>query len=105
MANFHATSFRRVFDVVAAKSYTLDPASLVDGAGSSNTTTLAGATFGDFVLVAAPYDLQGITVTAYVSAADTVTVRIQNESAGTVDLASGTWKILVLRVSPGFFVA
>lgn len=34
--------------------------------------------------------LQGIIVTAYVSAADTVSVRFQNESGGTLDLGSGT---------------
>jgi hypothetical protein len=34
---------------------------------------------------------------AYVSAADTVKVRITNHSAGTVDGASGTWTYCILR--------
>jgi hypothetical protein len=78
-------------------SATLDPASLVDGAGTTLTIAVTGAALGDFALVAPPYDLQGITVTAYVSAAGTVSVRIQNESGGTVDLASGTWRAQVIR--------
>lgn len=78
-------------------SATIDPASLIDAAGATATITVTGAKLGDFVMIAAPYDLQGLTVTPYVSAANTVTVRIQNESGGTVDLASGTWKALVLR--------
>ena len=45
----------------------------------------------------APYDLQDIVVTGYVQAADTVEIRVQNESGSTVDLASGTWKLLVLH--------
>ena len=40
----------------------------------------------------------GVTVTGYVSAADTVTLRLQNESAGTVDLASTTIKLVVARL-------
>jgi hypothetical protein len=49
------------------------------------------------VKVAAPYDLQGITATAYVSAADTVNIRIQNETTGVIDLVSGTWLVKVDR--------
>jgi hypothetical protein len=52
---------------------------------------------GDFVLVSAPYDLQGITCNGYVSAANAVKIRIQNETGGTIDLASGTWKAKVLK--------
>lgn len=76
---------------------TLDPASLVDGAGATSQVTVTGAALGDYVLVAAPYDLQDLTVTGYVQAANTVEIRIQNESGATVDLASGTWKVKVLK--------
>jgi len=75
-----------------------NPGNLVDGAGeTSSGITVTGAAFGDFVLVAAPYDLQGITVTGYVSASDTVKIRAQNETGGAIDLASGTWLVRVLR--------
>lgn len=75
---------------------TLNPSSLIDAAGETLTITVTGAKLGDFALVSAPYDLSGISVTAYVSAADTVAVRIQNESGGTLDLASGVWRALVI---------
>jgi len=48
-------------------------------------------------MAAAPYDLQGITATAYVSASDTVKIRLQNESGGAIDLASGTWTVRVRK--------
>ncbi|MGE5631380.1 MAG: glycosyl hydrolase family 28-related protein [Caulobacteraceae bacterium] len=79
-------------------SATLDPTSLVDGAGVTLTIFIAGALLGDVAQVSAPYDLQGISVTAYVSAVNTVSIRIQNESGATVDLASGTWKVKVTRI-------
>lgn len=76
---------------------TWNPGNLVDGAGeTSSAITVTGAALGDFVQVAAPYDLQGITATAYVSAADSVKIRIQNETGGAIDLASGTWKVKVI---------
>jgi hypothetical protein len=42
-------------------------------------------------------DLQGITMTAWVSAANTVSVRFQNETGGVLDLASGTIKVRVRK--------
>lgn len=76
---------------VLAGSATYDPPNLVDGAGATTTVTVTGAALGDLVeCVSFSLDLQGITVTGYVSAANTVSVRFQNESGGTLDLGSGT---------------
>jgi len=75
-----------------------NPGNLADGAGeTSSGITVTGAAFGDYVMAAAPYDLQGITATAYVSASDTVKIRLQNESGGAIDLASGTWTVRVRK--------
>lgn len=76
-----------------------NPGSLSDGAGeTSSGITVTGATLGtDFVLVSAPYDLQDCTITGYVQATDTVEIRIQNESTGTINFASGTWRVAVFR--------
>lgn len=85
---------------VGEASFTFDPGNLIDAAGETKADiAVAGAAFGDFVLVAAPYTLAGITVTGYVHAANTIGVRVQNESGGVIDLASGTWKVLVFRTS------
>ncbi|RWX71885.1 glycosyl hydrolase family 28-related protein [Mesorhizobium sp. M2A.F.Ca.ET.039.01.1.1] len=76
---------------------TFDPASLADGAGATTTVTVAGAALGDAAVASFSLDTQGITITAWVSAANTVSVRFQNESGGTLDIASGTLKATVFR--------
>lgn len=75
---------------LASGSATYDPPSLVDGAGTTTTVTVTGAALGNLAAASFSLDLQGITLTAYVSAANTVAVRFQNESGGTLDLSSGT---------------
>ena len=76
-----------------------DPPSLADGAGTTTTVTVTGAVLGDFVRgLSFTRDLQGITLTGYVSAADTVSVRFQNETGGAIDLASGTLSVRVGKV-------
>jgi polygalacturonase len=71
-------------------SATYDPANLVDGTGVTTTVTCTGATLGMQVDASFSLNLQGITMTAYVSSNDTVSVRFQNETGGPIDLGSGT---------------
>lgn len=78
-------------------SATFNPASLADAAGETTTVTVTGAVLGDYAEASFSLDLQGITVTAWVSAADTVSVRFQNETGGVLDLASGTLRARVRR--------
>ncbi|HBM91008.1 MAG TPA: hypothetical protein DD400_03915, partial [Rhodospirillaceae bacterium] len=79
-------------------SVSWDPASIATGSGlSSSTITATGAAFGDFVSVSAPYDLQGLVATAYVSAAGSVVIRLHNATGSAVDLASGTWNVRVIK--------
>ena len=66
-----------------------------------NASSLAvpGVKLGDIVLnVSMGVDVSGITITPYVSAADTVSIRFQNESGGTLDLASTTVRCVVVRM-------
>ena len=90
------TEIRASLAGVLSGSATFNAASLADGAGETTTITVTGAVLGDYVIVSHGIDLQGITVTGYVSAANTVSVRVQNESGGTLDLASSTLRALVL---------
>ncbi|MDD5587274.1 MAG: DUF2793 domain-containing protein [Alphaproteobacteria bacterium] len=79
-------------------TFTWNPGTLANGSGATSAAvTVAGAAFGDFVQVAAPYDLQGVLATAYVSAANTVVARLQNQTGGGVTLASGTWRVRVSK--------
>lgn len=78
-------------------SVAFDPPSLADGVGTTTTVTVTGAALGDFAQASFSLDLQGISLTAYVSAANTVSVRFQNESGGVLDLASGTLRARTSR--------
>lgn len=78
-------------------SATYDPPSLADGAGTTTTVAVTGAALGDYATASFSLDLQGITVTSWVSAANTVSVRFQNESGGVLDLVSGTLKVRVTK--------
>lgn len=90
--------FRGVFSEMWLVKATLDVASLVDAAGSTDTIAVPGVALGDMVLgVSFGVDIVGITITGYVSAANVVSLRIQNESAATVDLISTTIKLVVGR--------
>lgn len=79
-------------------SATYDPPSLIDAAGATTTITVTGAALGDFAEASFSRDLQGITATAWVSATDTVSVRFQNETGGTLDLLSGTLRARVRKL-------
>ena len=76
---------------VLTDSVTWDPASLIDAAGETKAITVTGAALGDYVVVGAGVDVSDMNVSATVTAANTVEIRLQNESAGTLDLASSTW--------------
>lgn len=77
-------------------SFVWDPGSLNDGTQTASSVTVSGSAFGDAVIVGAGIDVQDILVSATVTAADTVTVVIQNETAGTIDLGTSTWYVYVI---------
>lgn len=76
---------------------TWNPASVANGASTSTTVTVPGvlANVKAHVKVFAPYTLSGLSQTGYVSADDTVTILLQNNSGGAVDLGSGEWGVTV----------
>ena len=92
------------YNPVGIVTQTWNPAAIVNGAGLSSPAVAVNgglaentAAFGDVVDVAAPYDLQGLLATAYVSAPGFVVVRISNLTGGSVNLASGDWFVAVRR--------
>lgn len=91
--------FRGIFSDTWVVRATLDAGSLVDGAGETDDITISGVALGDMVIGASlNVDLVGLTVTGYVSAANTVKFRIQNESGSTADLAAATLRVVVARM-------
>lgn len=71
-------------------SKTYDPPSLAFAVQAQTTVTVTGAALGQFAVASFSLDTQGITISAVVSATNTVTVTMRNDNGGTVDLASGT---------------
>ena len=91
--------FRGMFSDTWVVTATLDAGSLVDGAGETDTVAVPGVALGDIVLgVSFAVSEAGMSVTAYVSAADTVSIRVQNESTATVDLAACKIRLVVGRL-------
>lgn len=89
--------FQGVLRVVYNGRQTVNPASAADGAGETISLTVPGAALGDIVLVGPGADVLDTVFSASVVAANTVEIRVQNESTGTRDIASSSWNILVLR--------
>lgn len=65
---------------------------------NSGDITLTGALTNGFVEVGPPYDLQGILLTAYVTAPDTVQFDLYNASPAPIDLANGIWHLSVENI-------
>jgi len=78
-----------------------DWAAIGDGSTASTTVTATGAAMGDFAAASMDVALPaGLMLSAAVTAADTVTVTLNNRSGATQDLASGTLRV-VTRKSDG----
>lgn len=81
----------------AAVAQTWDPSSVGSLAVVSTTVTVPGAALGDFVHASFSLSLGGLMLSAYVSAANIVTVSLFNPTTAAIDLSSGTLKVLVLK--------
>ena len=86
--------FKLLADVLTG-STTWDAGNLVDGAGESKDVTVTGAALGDFAVASLGVDIVDMLVTCNVTATNTATIRIQNETGGAVDLASTTARVMV----------
>jgi hypothetical protein len=91
-------SLRDVLETQVAlqASATVDPASIADGDELAGEITVTGAALGDFVLASFSLDLTDVALTAAVTAANTVTWTILNNTGGAIDLAEGTLRVRVL---------
>jgi hypothetical protein len=79
-------------------SASLDFGSIATTATAELTITVLGAAAGDVVAVGPPSDLDaGLLATAYVSAANTVTVRLYNSTGGAIDPADSVWNVAVIK--------
>lgn len=73
-----------------------NPASIANGAKEVfSMTSVTGAAVGDFVMASFSNALQGMSLTAEVSATNTVAATLMNNTGGALDLASGTLTVRV----------
>lgn len=77
---------------------TYDPGSIASGAVDTiQTMTVTGAVLGDVVEASFSLDLQGMELAGWVSASNTVSYQFRNQTAASIDLASGTVKVRVSK--------
>lgn len=76
---------------------TFDWPSVANGASTTTTLTVTGAAFGDFVVASMDLSLAGLSMTAYVSSVNTVTIVLSNSTGGAIDLASGVLRVKVIK--------
>lgn len=77
---------------------TIDYGSIAAGAVGTGTVTVTGAVVGDAVAVGVPSTFNtGLLAFGFVSAADTVTIRVFNGTGSPVDPASGTFRATVIH--------
>lgn len=84
---------------VLTATATLDFPNTAAQTSSDLTITLTGAVDGDAVILGVPNAASNANsdYSAWVSAADTVTVRFNNYSAGAINPGSGTFRVTVLK--------
>lgn len=79
-------------------STTTDRGSIANGAQDQFGITVAGAEIGDYVVgIACDISTQALSLTGTVTAADTVTAVLQNNTGSAVDLANATYTALVRK--------
>jgi len=99
------TDFRKIWQyngtawemVASNKTITTDvydaPSILGGSASTPRTVTVTGAALGDLIRVTVNVDQQQINIIGYVSATNTVTYYLRNDTAAPIDLGSATYTI------------
>ena len=87
-------SIRNVSPNPFSLSQVWNPSSIANGASESINLTVTGATFGMVCSAVLSISLSGLTLSASVSAADTITATLTNNTGGAVDLGSSTLSVL-----------
>lgn len=73
-----------------------DAGSIADGNEEVKEVTVTGAALGDFAIASLSLDVADLALVAAVTAADTVTCQLLNNTGGAVDLAAATVFVMVI---------
>ena len=85
------------FSDILSGSITWDASSIADGDEEAKELSVLGAELGDFVLSSLSADISDLVLSAEVTAADTVTAILANNTGGAVDLGSCTLNVLIVK--------
>lgn len=96
VANKGARQFQALFDTIPFKA-TVNMGSAADAGFAAANIAVPGAAMGDLVMVAFGVDVVDVGVSAQVTAADVVTVTVDNNTGAAVDLAPTTVTGIVLK--------
>lgn len=78
-------------------SATFNPGSIAAGEMEATEITVTNANVGDFAVASFTEDIVDLTLSADVTAANTVTCVFANSTTGAIDLGSGTLRVKVIR--------
>lgn len=84
-------------NVVLTGSTTWDIPSLLATESASTTVTVTSASVGDFAMASHQLSFGGLTVQAEVTASNTVTVTVVNNTGSTINVGSGTLRAMVFK--------
>lgn len=77
-------------------SATWNAGSIADGDEEVKEVTVTGAALGDFAIASMGVDVADLAITAAVTATNTVTCQLNNNTGGAIDLASTTVRVVVI---------
>ena len=95
-SNKHGDNLEQ-FSKALSDSKAWNPGSIADGDEEALEITVTGAELGDFVLSSLSVDMLDCVLRGAVTAADTVTLVIANNTGGAIDIATGTAYCLVVK--------
>jgi len=75
---------------------TWNPSSIADGNEEAVEVTVPGARLGDFAFASFSVDVADLVLSAAVTASNTVTAVLANNTGGAIDLGSGTLRVKVV---------
>lgn len=81
-----------------SRSVPCNPISLTNGQSDTQNFTFVGVELGDVLTAAFNQPLQGISLDAWVTSTDNISVKFTNNTGATIDLALGTVNLLSRRI-------
>lgn len=95
--NVQTTTFTEFGNIQLHGSVVWNPASIASGNEMAANVTVTGAVLGDYAIASFSLDVQDLVLDAQVTAADTVTCVLANNTGGPIDLAAGTLRVRVIK--------